>query len=247
MSTEDSNSSANRRGAALQVHLLGIVDFDAALALQERLVYELTGRSDQQGALLLCEHPPLITIGREGSRGHIQAEDRELQARRVPVRRLGRGGGTFMHMPGQLAIYPVLPLSRMDVSVMEFRERLEDAVVDVCEELMVPAERQADKPGVFCHHGQVAHTGIAVKRWVTCHGLYLNVNLDLNWLKLVGSNSLATRPTTLAAQRTRVTEMSQVRESVVRHVATRFNYDHTNLYTSHPMLKRTYQTVAMRA
>ncbi len=247
MSTDDSNSSMNPRDAALQVHLLGIVDFDAALALQDRLVYELNGRTDQQGALLLCEHPPLITIGREGSRGHIVADDRELEARRVPVRRLGRGGGTFMHMPGQLAIYPVLPLSRMDVSVLDFRTRLEDAIVDVCEELMVPAERHADRPGVFCHHGQVAHTGITVKRWVTCHGAYLNVNLDLNWLKLVSSNSIANRPTTLAAQRTRVTEMSQVREAVVRHVAARFRYEQTNLYTSHPMLKRTYQTVAMRA
>ena len=152
-----------------------------------------------------------------------------------------------MHMPGQLAIYPVLPLSRMGISAFHFRELLEEAIIDVCEELMVPAERKAEKPGVFCHHGQVAHTGITIKRWVTCQGVYLNVNLDLNWLKLVSSNSIADRPTTLAAQRTRVTEMSQVRESVVRHVAERFRYRHTNLYTSHPMLKRTYQTVAMRA
>ena len=59
--------------APLEVYLLGIVDFDSALFLQERLAYEISGRSDAMGTLLLCEHPPLITVGREGSRSHIRS------------------------------------------------------------------------------------------------------------------------------------------------------------------------------
>ena len=72
---------ANDRRDPLEVHLLGVVDFDAASFLQERLVYELSGRDDQTGALLLCEHPPIVTIGREGSRAWLRADDRDFAAR----------------------------------------------------------------------------------------------------------------------------------------------------------------------
>ncbi len=73
----------------MEVHLLGLVDFAAALQLQERLVYEISGRSDQLGVLLLCEHPPVISIGREGSRTQIQAEQHELEACEIDVQWIG--------------------------------------------------------------------------------------------------------------------------------------------------------------
>src|SRR5687767_7528881 len=91
-----------RASHALEVRLLGLVDFEAALFLQERLVYEIGGRDDTQGHLLICEHPPLITVGREGSRGHILVEPRDLVARQMEVRWLSRGGGCVAHAPGQL-------------------------------------------------------------------------------------------------------------------------------------------------
>src|SRR5207237_1247638 len=87
--------------ASLEVHLLGLVDFDACLFLQERLVEELSQRDDGHGAVLVCEHPPLITIGREGSQAHILCEPQELVARQLEVRWLNRGGGCLVHVPGQ--------------------------------------------------------------------------------------------------------------------------------------------------
>ena len=113
-----------RTDAALDVRLLGTVDFESALFLQERLVYDISGRDDLFGGLLLCEHPPLITVGRAGSRAHILVDQKELTASRLDVRWLNRGGGCLVHAPGQLAVYPVVPLDRLGLGVREYRAHL---------------------------------------------------------------------------------------------------------------------------
>ena len=97
--------------ASLQVYLLGSIDFESALALQRRLIYQVAGERSG-AALVLCEHPPLITVGRQGSRSHILCDSEELRARRWKVRWVNRGGGCLLHQPGQLAVYPILPLDR---------------------------------------------------------------------------------------------------------------------------------------
>src|SRR6266567_9392054 len=108
-------SDAAREGVSpapqpgLHVYLLGLVEFEAALRLQRLLVYQASGEP-AQAALVLCEHPPLITVGRQGSHAHILYDREELAARRWPVRWVNRGGGCLLHLPGQLAVYPVLPL-----------------------------------------------------------------------------------------------------------------------------------------
>ena len=85
-------SPANRKSDALQVYLLGMVDFDSALFLQERLLYEISGRTDRLGGLILCEHPPMVTIGRDGSRSQLLVEPAELTKQQIEVRWLNRGG-----------------------------------------------------------------------------------------------------------------------------------------------------------
>src|SRR5262252_2625833 len=101
---------------ALQAYLLGTVDFDAALALQRQLVYQVGGERDQ-AALVLCEHPAAITVGRQGSRAHILYEPEELHSLRWRVRWVNRGGGCLLHLPGQLAVYPILPLDRLGLGL----------------------------------------------------------------------------------------------------------------------------------
>src|SRR5688572_3217932 len=84
----------------LQAYLLGSVDFETALRLQRRLHYEVSG-DREQACLILCEHPPIITVGRQGSRAHIFCEPEELRARQWRVRWVNRGGGTWLHLGGQ--------------------------------------------------------------------------------------------------------------------------------------------------
>ena len=94
-----------------EAYLLGSVDFEACLALQQRLVYEAAGRDDGQITLLLCEHPLTITVGRQGSRADIRlGQSASWKAGGSRSRWVNRGGGCLVHAPGQLAIYPIVPL-----------------------------------------------------------------------------------------------------------------------------------------
>ena len=244
-----SASSANLFVAdrsSLEVRLLGLVDFDAALFLQERLVYEISGRNDTFGSLLLCEHPPMVTVGREGSSGHILADARELAARQMEVRWLNRGGGCLVHAPGQLAVYPILPLDRLGVGLTEYRRRLEECVLGVCRELKLPAHR-GDGAGVWTRCGRIAAIGGAVRSWVSYHGLFVNVAPSMELMRLVRSPDESDRVSSIAASRERVTSMHRVRESLIRNFAEQFGYGQHHLFTGHPLLTRTRRKIHVPA
>lgn len=237
-------SLANRTSESLEVFLLGAVDFESALRLQERFRDEVIARNDRLGGLFICEHPPIVTIGREGSQSHLRRDVSELQKLGIDVRWLNRGGGAWMQSPGQVAAYPIVPLQRLGIGLAEFRRRLEQAVLDVCRELHVAAHRIDDEPGVFCSLGQIATVGVAVRSWVTTHGVTLNVRPDLSLVRATRPNSRGLRPTSLEAARQRLTAIPQVRESLVRNLAERLGYEQTHLYTHIPGLKRTKRRVA---
>src|SRR5689334_20082877 len=103
------------RSPSLRAHLLGCVDFDAALRMQRALVFHATEGAEP--TLVLCEHPPLITVGRHGSPADIRLSTEDLLARRWAVRWVPRGGGCFLHLPGQLALYSVLSLECLGLDI----------------------------------------------------------------------------------------------------------------------------------
>jgi lipoyl(octanoyl) transferase len=233
--------------AALEVHLLGLVDFDSALALQERLVFELSGRDDSQGALLLCEHPPLITLGREASAAHVLVDPADLRAVEIDVRWVSRGGGAVTHAPGQLAVYPILPLQRLGLGLTEYRQRLEDALVDSCHDLHIPAKRRPHESGVWSRSGRVAFIGATVKSWISYLGAYLNVDLDPSFLRLASSDPGGELSTSLQAQRLQRVSMAAARESILRRLGEQFGYQRHHVYAGHPLLKRRFQKVCLHA
>jgi len=240
MSTKPlARSSASRSPASLEVYLLGTVDFDSLLFLQERQIYELGGRDDAQGALFLCEHPPLVTVGREGSRAHLRREPHELATLGLDVRWLNRGGGCLVHGPGQLAVYPVLPLQRLGIGPAELRRRLEEAIIAMAGELHIAADRREAEPGVWCRTGQFAWIGAAVKRWISYHGAFVNVAPSMRLMRLVDAGGRGERMTSLSAARTRSVSMHAVRESLVRNFAQSLGYERLHFYSGHPLLRRT--------
>lgn len=229
----------------LEIHLLGTLDFDSALFLQERLVYEISGRESRDAGLLLCEHPPLITIGRDGSREQVLADANQLAAKGIETRWVNRGGGCVVHGPGQLAAYPILPLGRLGLGLLEFRTRLEQSVIDMGEEFQVMALRQSGTPGLWCRNGQFAHLGVAVKSWVSYHGLFIDAAPKVDAQRLLNPNHH--RLSSLSAQCGKPIEMNAVRESLSRHLARQMGYSRTQVYTGHPLLKRQTRRVFVDA
>jgi lipoate-protein ligase B len=222
--------------------LLGLVDFDAALFLQERLMMDAAQRSDGQGTLLVCEHPPLITVGREGSQADLAGSTEELTARQIGVRWLNRGGGSLVHVPGQLALYSILPLERRGLGLAAYRERLHAALLETCRELRIRARRKPPAAGLFCRGGKVADVGVAVRQGISSHGLFVNVNPRIDFLRLVRSGEC--RASSLEVERGTPVPMPAVRESLIRHVAESLDYEKYHLYTGHPLLRRTKRVVA---
>jgi lipoyl(octanoyl) transferase len=119
------------------------------------------------GVVLLCEHPPVITLGRSASEANI------LAAGDIPIERIERGGEVTYHGPGQLMIYPVVRLG----SVVGFLERVATAIIETCAALGVPgAAWQRDPAGVWLAGRKLAACGIHVARGVSVHGFALDVD-----------------------------------------------------------------------
>ena len=160
--------------------MLGLVDFSEVQQLQRRIVYEL---GEQGGAvLILCEHPPTISVGRSGSRAHIGPDDETLQAMGIKVHWVNRGGGCVLHLPGQLAAYFALPLDTFGLNLQGYLDRLHATIMMVLEEFDLAGSVRADLPGVFSGPARIATVGVAVSRSIAYHGLTLNVGPYLELL-----------------------------------------------------------------
>lgn len=222
----------------LQVYLLGQVEFDAALALQRLLVYQVAGDRDR-AALVLCEHPPLITVGRHGSRAHILCEQDELDARGCPVRWVNRGGGCLLHAPGQVAVYPILALDRHGLGLHAYLNRLHQVLADVLDDFQIRGGTHPDLSGLWVGQRPIASVGVAVAGWVTYYGAALNINPDLEPYRIVRSGAPGDGPmTSLERERRAPLRPSLVRERLIEHFAARFGFIRTALFFSHPSLVR---------
>src|SRR5271166_2424583 len=204
---------------SLEIFLLGLVDFQEVLSLQRRVVYEV---GDGGGtSLLLCEHPPTISVGRVGSRAHIVPDDPTLRALGIRTHWVNRGGGCVLHLPGQLAAYVAMRLEPPDLTVCSYVDRLHRAIEGVLDEFELCGRARTDLPGVFSGHARIATVGVAVNRWIAYHGLTINVG---PYLELFGvldeppNGHAPIRHTSMEARRQRHTAMAKVREALIRRL-----------------------------
>jgi lipoyl(octanoyl) transferase len=232
--------------ATLQIYLLGAVEFEAALAFQRRLVYEVAG-DRRRAALILCEHnPPLITVGRHGSHAHLQCSPEELRARQWRVRWVNRGGGCLLHLPGQLAVYPVLALDQLGLGLEAYLERLQAVLIGTLGDFGVRAENRKGQPGLWARQRLIAGIGVAVRDWVAYYGAYLNINPSLDGFRLIRCGSLDAGPmTSLERERRGPLRPSLVRERLLEHFTARFPFAQTVFFSDHPSLSRKARTDAL--
>lgn len=232
------------RPPALEAYLLGRVDFDDALQLQRRLVYEAGHAAGGNVSLLLCEHPPLITIGRAGSRGHIRRTEEQLKHRRIAVRYVARGGGCVVHGPGQLAIYPIVSLAQRAWSVGEFLARFQSGINDALADVGVAPRQHAGHYSLWGRTGVLAAFGAAVKHEATCHGAFVDVQPERGLQGYVDVIDPATAPpgekavmSSLLSERSRPVRMSRVRSAVATRLAETFSCPRHHVRSGHPLLQ----------
>lgn len=179
-------------------------------ALQQRIVLE-RAEGRLPNLLMTGEHPPVITLGRKTPGGFPGAGA-------IPVVEVERGGEATYHGPGQLIAYPIVHLTEARRDLHRFQRDLEEIGIRVCADLGVAAGRIEGKTGVWIGPRKVMSLGIAVRRWVTWHGLALNVATDLAPFRLFNPCGLdGAVMTSLSESLGTDPGMDRVRASLLRH------------------------------
>lgn len=159
---------------------LGRVPYESALELQDSLV---AARRDGTvpDTLLLLEHPPVITLGRNSDPAHLLVDPAVLASRGVEVHDCGRGGDVTYHGPGQLVGYPILDLRQTEPDVHHYLRGLEEGLIRTAADFGVRAGRIPGLTGVWADGRKLAAIGVRLSRgWITSHGFALNVSTDLS-------------------------------------------------------------------
>ena len=212
------------QGLVIQYLYLGCVDYAEGLRLQAEMV-RLRFEARVGNILLLLEHPPVLTLGRNANRANILASSQMLAARGVTLHEINRGGDVTYHGPGQLVGYPIFDLRDMRnpatgarLGPVDFVRLMEEALIRLCAEFGVRAERICGLTGVWCRppglnsleercgtrkasdapagERKIGAIGIHVSRGITSHGFAFNVTTDLDGFRLINPCGITDRPVT---------------------------------------------------
>lgn len=212
----------------ISVLQLGTVDYATGLRLQRRLV-DLRKDAKIGDTLLLLEHTPVITLGRNAKAANIIASREELVRQGVEVFECDRGGDVTFHGPGQLVAYPIFDLrgmsstdgKRKTLGAIEYVRRLEEVLIRTCADFKIPTKRVAGLTGVWTSEGKeakIAALGVHISRAVTSHGVALNVNTDLDYFNLIVPCGIVAKPvTSMAKELGRELPLQEVAHSVSRN------------------------------
>lgn len=161
----------------LRVIDLGPVSFDACLRVQRECLTEAVAAPGVH-SLIFCSHHPVITCGTSHRASDILVDYRTLEEMNIHLRRVNRGGGVSYHGPGQMTVYPVFNLACLTKDIGWFIGRLEECVSVFLSGFGVPASRKEGFPGVWTENRKICSIGVAFRRWVSFHGLSVNVRKD---------------------------------------------------------------------
>ena len=210
----------------LQVRRLGRLEYGAALRVQKETELAVRNR-ERPDALLLVEHPHVLTLGRRSLPGGVVAPPELLAARGVSVFETNRGGKVTYHGLGQLVGYPVINLSPDREDVHRYVRDLEEVLVRALADFGVESFRVKGLTGVHTGRGKVAAIGVHIARWVTTHGFALNVNTDLSYFNLIVACD--GEPVTSMKELTgRETPLAEVEDRVVARFAEVFGMQVVN-------------------
>lgn len=199
---------------------LGLAAYRAAWELQRRVV-QARKAGMVPDVLLLCEHPHVITLGRNGRSEHLRASDHLLRQMGVEFCPSDRGGDITYHGPGQLVGYPILHLAEIRRDVVWYVRQLEEAMIRATADLGVRAGRQPGKTGVWVElpgagEEKLAAIGVHISRWVTSHGFAYNVATDLRYFDLIVPCGIPDkRPTSLECLLGRSVNITEVAPRIV--------------------------------
>jgi lipoic acid synthetase len=163
----------------LQIRDLALAEYRHVLELQRQL-QQMRRDGEIADTALLVEHPPVITLGARKSANKLVVDERELARRGIDLVAIRRGGGTTAHNPGQLVFYPILNLQELHLDINRYIRTLEAIGIELLADLGVESRRRKGFPGLWVGCRKIASIGVRVSRFVTCHGMAINIQNDLS-------------------------------------------------------------------
>ena len=221
---------------------LGLIDFKEAWDYQTQLfdatiAIKMDNRRDEKNKritsnyLLFCEHPHVFTLGKSGKETHLLLNENSLKARGATYYKINRGGDITYHGPGQLVAYPIFDLDHFFTDIHKYLRFLEEAVIRTLAEYDIIAERVEGLTGVWVDGTKptarkICAMGVKCSRWVTMHGIALNVKSDLSYFKNIvpcGINDKAV--TSIQNEQGKEIDMNDVKQKLKINLSKVFNYE----------------------
>lgn len=210
----------------LNVLRLGRCDYKKAWDIQ-RDILEQRQKGQIGDTLILVEHPPVITLGRNAVESNVVVPEKYLEANGIGVYNIERGGDVTYHGPGQIVGYPIVSLREKGIGIREFVERLEETFIRLLKENYgIESGLNLEFPGVWVGDSKITAIGLAVKRGVTMHGFAFNVNTNLEHFRLIVPCGLSTKGVTSLQKLTgSEVDFEKANELVLDYFCRVFEYD----------------------
>lgn len=217
--------------AELKIIDEGVMDYGEMLEKQRKIFAEMVSRkkaglSVEEEYLFLVEHNPVVTLGKHAKSANVLMPAEVLEGLGVKIYQIERGGDVTYHGPGQLVAYPLIDLERHRLGVKGYVNLLEESVIHTLSEYGVKGERVAGASGVWIGVGtpaerKICALGVKCSRFVTMHGLALNVNTNLSGFELINPCGFVDKGvTSLSRELGKPCDMEEVKEKLVCHFNT---------------------------
>ena len=163
---------------------LGAVDYEQAYKFQRQRC-DLCKKDAVPDTLILCQHPPVFTIGRAGSENNINVDEQTYNDKGVTVYHIDRGGDITYHGPGQLIAYPIFNLKNYGQDIHLFLRNLEQVVIDFLAGFGIQGRREEGRTGVWVKGAKISSIGVGVSSWVSYHGLAFNIDCEDEYFSMI--------------------------------------------------------------
>lgn len=220
----------------IQLHDVGRIRYADALTLQEEFFNHLVEQklagisNENQHHLFLCEHFPVITVGKAGKDSNILLPEILLRKKGVDIFHINRGGDVTFHGIGQITGYPILDLDFFTTDLKHYMWLLEEVVIKTISNYNIEGYRIDGATGVWVNSkidGQpkkIAAFGVKTSRWITMHGFALNVNVDLDYFKLINPCGFTDKGVTSMVQELGdLVDFEEVKKQILNNFSMIFN------------------------
>ena len=208
----------------LKIFDSGLVDFKKIWDFQKQ-IFQAVKNQEIPSALILCQHYPVITLGRLADKKNILVSESELRNRGIQVCEIERGGDVTYHGPGQLMVYPVFNLNYLKKDIHWFLRQLEEAVIAYLSDLGIKGQRRPGLTGVWANAKKISSIGIAIRNWITFHGLSINIKSDdLTNFSLIRPCGMDIEMTALETILGREIEIESVKQNLIHKFSEIFTY-----------------------